>query len=139
MPPERFFPAAADPLAELQWKNRVLLLFAKSRSDASLDRQVDLLRDYRTELRDRDLIVLRTAGREETRAAIGYTDLGRGTARQLRQRFAPESSRLTVIVVGKDGQEKKRWNRLVQPDEIFPVIDAMPMRQREMQDAETDS
>ena len=49
-------PAAADPLAELQWKNRVLLLFAKSRSDASLDRQVDLLRDYRTELRERTVV-----------------------------------------------------------------------------------
>ena len=72
-------------------------------------------------------------------ACVPPTPVGRGTARQLRQRFAPESSRLTVILVGKDGQEKKRWNRLVQPDEIFPVIDAMPMRQREMQDGETDS
>lgn len=132
-------PASADPLEGLQGKNRVLLLFAKSRSDASLDRQVDVLRDYRSELRERDLLVLRTAGREETRAAIGYTSLNRGSARALRQRFAPESNRLTVVLVGKDGQEKERWNRVVQPEEIFKLIDAMPMRQREMNEAETDS
>ncbi|MEN0042042.1 MAG: DUF4174 domain-containing protein [Pseudomonadota bacterium] len=132
-------PAAANPLADLQWEKRVLLLFAKSRSDASLDRQVDVLRDFRFELEDRDLIVLRTAGSEETRAAIGYVDLRRGSARQLRRRYVPESSRLTVVLIGKDGQEKQRWNRLVQPEEIFEVIDAMPMRQREMREAETDS
>ncbi|EFL89658.1 DUF4174 domain-containing protein [Ahrensia sp. R2A130] len=130
---------AADPLADLQWKNRILLMFAKSRSDASLDKQVDVLREVRPELRERDLIVLRTAGNEETRAAIGYTSLNNGAARQLRQRFKPESSRLTIILVGKDGQEKQRWNRVVEPEEIFKIIDAMPMRQQEAGESETDS
>ena len=42
---------------------------------------------------------------------------------------------LTVILIGKDGGEKGRWSQLVDPDEVFALIDAMPMRQREAGDA----
>lgn len=126
--------ARADPLEPLKWKQRPLLLFAKSRSDASLDKQIDLLRERRSELRERQMVVLRSAGNEETRAAIGYVSLPSGSARQLRRRFQPRRSGLTAILVGKDGTEKARWERLVQPDEIFELIDSMPMRRREMGD-----
>ncbi|MDD9911258.1 MAG: DUF4174 domain-containing protein [Ahrensia sp.] len=128
------FPAAAaDPLAGLQWEARPLLLFAKSRSDASLDKQIDLLRERRPDLRERQMVVFRTAGNEDTRAAIGYVDLPRGAARSLRRRFEPRPNGLTVILVGKDGTEKGRWERVVEPDEIFELVDSMPMRQREAQ------
>ncbi len=126
---------ATETLDRLKGDKRPLLLFSKSRSDAGLGKQIDLLRDFRPEMRARSVIVLHTSGNEETRAAIGYTSIDRGTARALRQRFAPEPRGLTVILVGKDGTEKARWQRIVSPDEIFKTIDAMPMRQREMQES----
>ncbi|MEL7229759.1 MAG: DUF4174 domain-containing protein [Pseudomonadota bacterium] len=127
----------SNPLSDLQWKKRVVLLFAKSRSDAGLDKQVDLLREVRPDVSDRDMIVLRTAGREETRPVMGYTALRNGTGRQLRARYKPAERGLTVILLGKDGGEKKRWTKVVRPEEIFQVIDAMPMRQREMRDQDS--
>ena len=45
---------AADSLKALQWEKRPLLLFAKSRSFAPLDQQVDLLRSYRPDLEERE-------------------------------------------------------------------------------------
>lgn len=123
---------SAGPLSDLQWKKRVVLLFAKSRSDAGLDKQVDLLREVRPDMSERDIIVMRTAGSEETRAVIGYTSLRSGTGRQLRAKYKPSERGLTVILLGKDGGEKQRWNRVVRPEELFQTIDAMPMRQREM-------
>ena len=123
---------AADPLAGLKGQKRPLLLFTKSRSDARLDKQLDLLRDYRPDLRDRDVVVLRTTGSEETRSAIGYTSINRGAARELLRRFQPADVGLTVILIGKDGTEKNRWQRLVQPQEIFDLIDAMPTRKDEI-------
>lgn len=125
---------AAQTLERLQWQKRPLLLFSKSRSSATLDRQVDLLRDFRPELDERNMIVLRTSGSEETRSAIGYTSVDRGTSRNLTTRFKPEGSGLTVILVGKDGEEKARWQRVVQPVEIFEIIDAMPMRKQEIEE-----
>ena len=124
----------ATTLDRLKFKNRVILLFAKSRSTAGLDQQVDILRDFRPEMRERDLIVLRTTGSEETRSAIGYTSIDRGTARDLRNKFKPVGSGMTVILVGKDGTEKGRWQRVVQPEEFFALIDAMPMRKREIEE-----
>ena len=126
------FAVAAEPLKHLQWEKRPLLLFAKSRSFAPLDRQVDLLRDYRPDLEERDMVVLSTTGNQETSAAIGYFPINRGTARQLKKKYEPEARGLTVILIGKDGGEKARWQQVVDPQEIFDLIDSMPMRQDEM-------
>lgn len=124
--------ASAGTLDRLKGKKRVILLFAKSRSTAGLDQQVDTLRNFRPEMRERDLIVLQTSGNEETRSAIGYSSIQRGTSRSLREMFKPVGSGMTVILVGKDGTEKGRWQRVVQPNEFFELIDSMPMRKLEM-------
>jgi len=39
-----------------------------------------------------------------------------------------------VILIGKDGELKLRKELPVELSEIFSVIDAMPMRQREMRE-----
>lgn len=123
---------AADTLESLKWEKRPILLFAKSRSFAQLGKQLDLLRDYRPDLQERDIVVLSTTGNQETSAAIGYVSIDRGTARLLRRRFAPDMKGLTVILIGKDGGEKGRWTSVVEPQEIFDLIDSMPMRQQEI-------
>ena len=123
---------AADTLESLKWEKRPILLFAKSRSFAQLGKQLDLLRDYRPDLQERDIVVLSTTGNQETSAAIGYVSIDRGTARLLRRRFEPDMKGLTVILIGKDGGEKGRWTSVVEPQEIFDLIDSMPMRQQEI-------
>lgn len=124
----------AAPLDSLQWQKRVLLLFAKSRSDASLDKQLELLRERRPEISDRDLVVLTTEGDSDTMASIGYVSMPNGANRKLRERFGVFGDGMTLILVGKDGSEKFRATSVVQPDVIFRIIDAMPMRQREMRE-----
>lgn len=130
--------AQTGPLDGFLGKNRPLLMFAGSRSDASLDRQVDILRERRPDLRDRDMVVVQIAGTEEPRMAIGYADIPRGANRELRKRFDVTKRRgLTVILIGKDGTEKARWKQRVDPNVIFDIIDQMPMRQREMDEEAT--
>ena len=126
--------AHADPLDRLRGEKRVLLLFSKSRSLSSLDRFVDLLRERRPDVEERDLVVLVTAGSDPTYSAIGYTSLPAGANRELRRRFLPQGSGLTAVLVGKDGGEKARYSGVVDPDAIFALIDTMPMRRREMEE-----
>ena len=113
----------ADPLAAFKNERSVLLLFSKSRSSAPLDRQIDLLRDRRSELSERDMIVLVTAGRQNTIAAIGYARLPSGAARELRKKYQPSGRALTVILVGKDDQEIARWDKVTDPQEIIDAVD----------------
>ena len=79
--------------------------------------------------------VFTISGSGPVQDAIGYTRFRAGANRDLRRRFEPNRLGLTVVLVGKDGLEKGRWNRPVDVDEIFALIDTMPMRQREMRES----
>ena len=51
----------------------------------------------------------------------------------MRQKFSVRQGSFLVILIGKDGEEKMRRQK-VNLTEIFAVIDGMPMRQREMKE-----
>jgi hypothetical protein len=122
---------AAEPLASLTGKKRVLLLFSKSRSDAQLDRQMALLNDQRSGFDARKTVVFTVAGGRDPMAFIGYASLPFGAARDLQAQFSPAAQGMTVILVGLDGTEKGRWQHPVDPQVLFDLIDSMPMRQEE--------
>jgi hypothetical protein len=124
---------AADPLSGLVGQKRVLLLFSKSRSDATLDRQLALLGDRRADVSDRKMVVLAVSGGREPMAVMGYATLPQGAGRELVKRFEPGNQGLTAVLVGLDGTEKGRWHNAIDPQVLFDLIDSMPMRQEEAQ------
>ena len=93
-----------------------------------------MLRERRPDVSDRDLIVLVNAGRQNTAVAMGYTNLPAGASLALKRQFQPAVRGMTMVLVGKDGGEKRRWNTPTAPQEIFDIIDAMPMRQKEIEE-----
>jgi len=132
-----FAQTTQSPLKGLEGKKRIILLFSKSRSDATLDKQIDLLRARRRDLSDRDTVVLVVEARSDVVSAIGYVSIPRGAALDLRRIYEKEKTRFFGILIGKDGGEKSRWTRVRQPQEMFDQIDAMPMRQQEMRSSQT--
>ena len=50
---------------------------------------------------------------------------------------AREAEGFTVELLGKDGAVRARWEDLVGREELWARIDAMPMRRRELRDAES--
>lgn len=117
-----------DPgLEQHRWRQRLVLVFTDE-PDAAWRRQLDILDRHRGGLDDRDLVCYRLVGETgEGPAGPLETD----AARALRRRFEPEG--FTVVLVGKDGGEKERWHAPVAAETLFGVIDAMPMRRREME------
>lgn len=57
-----------------------------------------------------------------------------GEAAAARDRFRVEPDTLAVLLVGKDGTVKHRSGEPVGPEEVFSLVDAMPMRRREMRE-----
>ena len=51
---------------------------------------------------------------------------------KLRERYRVDENTFTFILVGKDGSEKMRSDTVVTRDELYAIIDAMPMRRGEM-------
>ena len=56
----------------------------------------------------------------------------------LSRKYAVKQGEFTVILIGKDGSEKFRTNEIFTTEKLFSLIDAMPMRQAEMNRKKSD-
>lgn len=122
-----FFPAFASSdekllrdVSELQWENRVLLIWSEDKLESRLEKLTD-------EINDRDLVwfvLSKTAVTSNYRGKISDGFLAATTKKY----YKPEVS---VILIGKDGGIKNRYDSL-DALSVFKSIDAMPMRQSEI-------
>lgn len=118
--------AWADPLDSLAGRAPAILIFAKSRSDARVDRQLALLQERRAELEGRGAVAIVVLGDREAIAAIGYASLPAGAGVELRRIHAPSPRGMTVVLVARDGATVARWETVVAPDALFDALDALP-------------
>ncbi|MEE2681716.1 MAG: DUF4174 domain-containing protein [Planctomycetota bacterium] len=113
--------------ADQRWVHR-MLVFTDVAPDAG--RQRALLEDREEALLDRNLLVIELES-EQTTLITGRAP-GRPDAKAFRTRFDLPSDRFELVLVGKDGRVKRRRTEPMQPDELWSIIDAMPMRIDEM-------
>ncbi len=110
-------PTTAEPtLKDYRWKNRVLLIFGNPTTD-KFQAQKTILAGNPEGLEDRDMVILEPP-----------------QTNTLTERYKVDPKNFTVILVGKDGGEKLRQEEPVTLDQLFGLIDQMPMRRREMRD-----
>ena len=110
-------PGGTDPLAPYRWKARVLVAVAPAADNAQLLEQRRLFRTMGQAGQDRDLALVEGVGDE---------------SRALRQALGLDDAGFYAVLVGKDGGAKLTSRQPLPADQLFPVIDAMPMRQGEM-------
>jgi hypothetical protein len=117
-------------LAQFQWKNRLLFLFAEDANDPFFKNLQSQIRAQEAEVDDRDLIVFELPAIGPAR--MGATPLDRQQADSIRNHFDIPGNASSLILVGKDGGIKLKRSDQVDLREVFGLIDSMPMRQREM-------
>lgn len=124
LPIKKQQPEKQNWLAAFTWQKRVLLLFRPNTADPAGKAQLEQLQKVPHALADRDLELLVISGDnlegEKSGAAAGN---------DLRHQFKIAPTTFTLLLTGKDGGEKYRTNKVANPQEIFKIIDAMPMRQ----------
>ncbi|NIQ37645.1 MAG: DUF4174 domain-containing protein [Proteobacteria bacterium] len=125
-------PQGTLDLAKYRWKNRLLLLFAPHEEDKTYLNFIEKLQGQEDQITDRDLIIVAIFESGESR--LGDSSIDQHSAASLRNRFSIQPGQFIVVLVGKDGGEKLRRNSEVELNEIFSLIDSMPMRQREMRE-----
>ena len=115
-----------------RWTHRLLFIVTPSRDDASYRQQMTRFADADAGFRERDLLLIEVV--EEGPSRLGHQPLTADAEARLRSRFEMMPSAFRVVLVGKDGTEKRRDASPVAARAIFATIDAMPMRQREMRE-----
>ena len=122
--------AGAFELVDYQWRNRLLVLVAASPEQPSVAVALDRVEQSATALTERHVVVIQLFT-QATSLADGQP-LTTAEAEGLRKELAVERHDEALILIGKDGDIKRRAPLQTNLAEIFAQIDAMPMRREEM-------
>lgn len=117
----------ANPLAEYKWKNRIIV--ASMPGGDGQKEAAAALRKHKLAIADRDLIVFDvTPARMRT---AGMKRLPEQKTKVLRDRLSI-GDEPAFVLIGKDGGVKSRQTGTLDLEELFALIDTMPMRKEEM-------
>jgi hypothetical protein len=117
-------------IAHLQWKKRLLLVFAAENAQPNFQSLANEISSRLSDVDDRDLVVFEIL--ESGTSRMNRSRIEPQKAASIREQFEIAPNEFTVILVGKDGGIKLKRNDQVRLEEIFQLIDSMPMRQDEM-------
>jgi hypothetical protein len=115
--------------------SRPLLVFyrrpepGRKEAFALLTMQLSMLQAHAKELKERDVPMVLIPARPGD--ALHFTQDDEAA---LRRRFAVGADDFTVVLIGKDGEEKLRSHTPVTIERLTALIDSMPMRQQEVRD-----
>ena len=119
-----------------RWEHRLVFVFAPDDTSEAVVRQDEAFAGHDAGFRERDLLLLTVTGSDRGTyrpiPSAGPQPLTEAAARRLRERFDVAPDAFRVVLMGKDGTEKRRDAEPVPARSLFDTIDAMPMRQREM-------
>ena len=117
-------------LSQFKWKNRLLLLFSPQRDHPFFDSLHQAVMNRKGDVADRDLIVFEIV--EKGPSTVNGADIDPQTALSLRTQFDTPSGEFTLVLIGKDGEVKLTRRERTEIEDIFGLIDSMPMRRQEM-------
>ena len=126
----RFVMGSSPDLSQFKWKNRLLLLFAPGRDHPFFYNLQQTIMNRKGEVEDRDLVIFEIF--ESGPSNVNMNNLDSQTVRSLRKKFNIREGEFAVILIGKDGGIKLNRREQTEIEDIFGLIDSMPMRREEM-------
>ncbi len=121
--------AMASPTDSWAWKYRPLIVFAPDSQNAQLAEQRKRLSPVHGELRERDMTLIEIVGK---RANVVFGPAVEIDAAALMDALKVRGDRFEVVLLGKDTGVKLKSDSPVTSQDLFSLIDQMPMRRREM-------
>ncbi|MCA0232005.1 MAG: DUF4174 domain-containing protein [Bacteroidetes bacterium] len=111
-----------NSLSKMVGKSRVVLVYCPKSSDADFKMQKKWLSEVGGGILERDLCIVDCV----------EADLTSEDAAHLKERFRYTPNHFCFWLIGKDGEVKLISAKPVKPEQIFGLIDSMPMRREEM-------
>ena len=122
----------AQNLSTHQWKNRLILILVNDATSPELQAQLIEFRTHSAGMKERKLVVYQIRPNQFQRG-LG-NDNEWITSNKLYQKYKSDDSPFEVILIGLDGGIKLTQNEVLTYEKLFAIIDAMPMRRREIRD-----
>lgn len=114
------------------WTHRPVIVFATTPAVAQLQTQRQSLAAEHAGLNERDMVVVEVIGDQ---VALNGEPVN-AVSGELRRRYGVTPDQpFAVLLIGKDTGVKLRTSEPVTPEQLFALIDSMPMRKRELRDA----
>lgn len=112
------------------WQKRVVILFTPNIDNTDYVAQKKILNDSQKGLLERDVIIIDVVdfnfvsfdGQKQPHIATKH----------FYNAYEADPKEFTFILLGKDGEEKWRQPKVMNINDLYGIIDAMPMRQREI-------
>ncbi|WP_422859246.1 DUF4174 domain-containing protein [Flagellimonas sp. S174] len=102
-------------LGDYQWKKRLIVLVSEETNTSEVKQQLKILKESSVKLQNRDIIVLQKHPHSQDLSTFSIDQDFRG-----------------VLLIGKDGGLKLKKPFIVTPNNIFDLVDSMPMRRAEI-------
>lgn len=119
----------AFSLLRYRWEKRVLIVSAPAAKDEMYDKQMSAIDAARSAFEDRDMLLVTLL--DDGPATAGERALSVEDVAGARAALAVRPDTFALRLIGKDGGVKLASEAPVPMDEIYALIDRMPMRQRE--------
>ncbi len=114
-----------------RWQKRVLVVGAASSDDEHLEQLLEAIAASRQDFDDRDMLLVTLI--ERGMSKVGDDELTAEQAKALREELDIAGGAYSVVLIGKDGTVKLASNEAVPMADIYALVDAMPMRRRELE------
>ena len=118
--------------SDFQWENRILIVIANQESDSLATEQLSNFEGSEEGFKERDLITFFLFKKGASR--LNEQPLHPASAEDILEQFGSGQSGFRFLLIGKDGGVKLQKDSPVSAEDIFGLIDSMPMRQREMRE-----
>jgi hypothetical protein len=116
-------------LGDYRWKHRLLVVSATRSDDDQLRAQLQAIQASADEFADRDLVLVTLV--DDDRSTAGSQAISADDVARAREALGIPRGEFALRLVGKDGSVKLSSRAATAPEEIYALIDTMPMRRRE--------
>ncbi|TPN82887.1 DUF4174 domain-containing protein [Aquimarina algicola] len=129
-----FMDTYAQDLEKHQWENRVLIIKTLDKTSKKYQKQVKEFQNSIEGLIDRKFVLYKIIKNDFT--LINYKDSILNTSGKISKKLTTKTlnkkESFEIILIGLDGQIKLRQVEVLTKEDLFKIVDAMPMRKNEL-------
>ena len=121
----------SQEIKQHQWKERVLILVTKTTDNKIFKEQIAVFKKESKNFKERKLIMYNVTPKQYINDTKSTEWISNDT---LYKQYKNEKSSFEIILIGLDGSIKLRQTTVVSKEDLYGLIDSMPMRRNELRD-----